>query len=161
MRHTGWQSRESYCRFLQVQLAARLPIEEYFAQFSATCTIPPAQASLILRDLEHMGLTPEAQNLPRFELPKHANRVGAFWAIAGSSLGNKAILREVERSAGGRVWPSAFLSDRSMNDYWKGLRKELDRPASHDMTEDVFAAAKAVFSHFHVTAQRISFEHAG
>ncbi|MEP5936745.1 MAG: biliverdin-producing heme oxygenase [Erythrobacter sp.] len=160
MRHTGWQDRASYGTFLQVQYAARLPIEQYFAQLPMSDDIPPAQAPLIRQDLVQMGLDLPTQGMPRFDLPKQANRGGAFWAIAGSSLGNKAILREIERSPGGKTWPAAFLSDGSMTDYWKTLRLDLNKPADQETTAGAIKAAKAVFAHFHWIAQRISLEHA-
>ncbi|MEX0341168.1 MAG: hypothetical protein AB3N06_01140 [Erythrobacter sp.] len=86
----------------------------------------------------------------RFEPPAGSDPLGACWVLAGSSLGNRAILARLGKS--GLQRPVAFLSDTRMTAYWKQLRPLLERPHSLPDDRAALAAAQATFSHFNAVA---------
>ncbi len=89
-----------------------------------------------------------------FEPESEFSVLGAAWVLAGSALGNRAILKEVLRaSAGGPDWPHAFLGDPAMFAFWQTLRNQIDNPASEIEAAHATAAANAVFDHVFTTAQ--------
>lgn len=68
--------------------------------------------------------------------------------LAGSSLGNRAILAEIRRKAARKAWapwPSRFLSDEAMLQFWKALRPELENSADVETIEVAIKAADLVF----------------
>ncbi|MEM9310293.1 MAG: biliverdin-producing heme oxygenase [Pseudomonadota bacterium] len=160
----GWASRDDYARFLSLQYAARLPVETWLADNAPADLNPPAQASLIAQDLVELGEPVPASASP-FDLPvpaveaaevTRAEALGAAWVLAGSSLGNRAILAEVRRAAEQNaqpLWPTRFLSDAAMLDFWKGLRTQLEGSADIEDVERATCAAAAVFEHFIAHAQ--------
>ena len=86
------------------------------------------------------------------ESASHA--LGVAWVLAGSSLGNRAILKEVQRITAddhSDSWPCAFLGDEAMLSFWKRLRQRIERPASSSEVEAASRAAAAVFDHFLAT----------
>ncbi|MEM7666068.1 MAG: biliverdin-producing heme oxygenase [Pseudomonadota bacterium] len=156
---SGWTSRADYARFLSLQHAARAPVEAWLAQHADDPLRPPAQCPLIARDLERLNCEIPA-DAREFTLPdndQHEGHVlGAAWVLAGSSLGNRAILKELDRAGrteGGEDWPHAFLASDTMLAYWKGLRKRIERPADVHEVDAASHAAAAVFDHFIHCAQ--------
>ncbi len=169
----GWRTKADYARFLSLQYAARLPVEAWLAQHAPADLCPPAQCDLIAADLSELG-----EPLPRaaasFRLdgttrdPHTAacEALGAAWVLAGSSLGNRAILGEVRRTAkitaqaancaanGGAQWPASFLGDEQMLSFWKDLRARIERPAEITEVEAASRAAAAVFDHFTTIATK-------
>ncbi len=159
MRVTGWTTMQDYAAFLRIQNAARQPIEAFFANTSSIIDAPPAQTGLIARDLAELAdqfpgptITFSHRTQP-FALPAHSDPTGAFWAIAGSSLGNRAIARDIATIAGAEGWPTRFLSDERMIRYWKALRPKLDQAASDDTIAAAASAALDVFNHFEKTVR--------
>jgi heme oxygenase len=159
MRTSGWTTRDGYAAFLKVQYAARLPIEQYFAQMSVAAQIPPPQASLIRQDLTDLGewneRMPAASDAhgPAFRLPENSDPIGAFWAIAGSSLGNRSILKDVRNASGETQWPVTFLSDAGMTNYWSRHRSSFDQIATPETIAAAKLAADAIFTHFQNTVR--------
>lgn len=154
MRATGWQDRTSYGRFLQLQHAARHPLESWAKTDCPEEIAPPGQIHLIERDLKALGCTP-LDTSENFSLPGDAEPIGFAWAIAGSSLGNRAILREVERDSGTEM-PCAFLRDEGMTAFWQSLRVALERPVSDHHASGAALAARAVFDHFRKTVASLA-----
>ena len=151
MRNADWSSREGYRSFLQIQHAARQPIERWIDENGAGDMGPPPQSGLIELDLATLGCRPIEAGL-NFELPAGADQIGLAWAIAGSSLGNKAILREVSAASAGE-WPADFLSDDRMTDFWKRIRPILDNPCEPTRLAAAETAAMSVFDHFIAVAE--------
>lgn len=150
---SGWTSRADYVRFLSLQHAARRPVEAWLADNSPLNACPPAQCHLIAQDLAQMGCA--VPNEARaFALPRDNDAgiaLGVAWVLAGSSLGNRAILKEVTRvseAENGTRWPHSFLADEAMLAFWKGLRTRIERPADLSEVEAASYAATAVFDHF-------------
>ena len=135
-----------YAAFLQAQLAARLPVERWLATHCDADLRPPATVPLLLDDLHALG-RPFSLAPARFDPPADADPLGAAWSIAGSSLGNRAMLAHM-RKAGAADLPTAFLSDAAMTTFWTSLRPLLDRPARPGELARASAAARAVFACF-------------
>jgi heme oxygenase len=149
----GWQKRDDYACFLELQHAARVPLEDWIAHHAPPELRPPLQTPLIARDLaalDHSLPLPA----PLFTLGRTApgDALGAAWVLAGSALGNRHIAAEVKRIGGG-AWPTAFLGDAAMLGFWKGLRKRLEQAAAPTETAGATRAAKAVFAHFLAVAE--------
>ena len=140
--------REDYRRFLSMQWMARAPIEAWLTERLPKA--PPPLAGLIARDLEAMGAPPPTGQLP-FALPAGADPIGACWAIAGSSLGNRSMLRRLAGSRKAGDVPTDFLADGAMTAYWQTLKPRLEAPAGD--SNDAVAAAEAVFATFIAAAE--------
>jgi len=154
----GWKARADYTRFLGLQYAARRPVEAWLSVNAPPALCPPAQCDLIAADLLELGeILPESGPAfalyadPASKTPTDCEVLGAAWVLAGSSLGNRAILKEVRRTAkqsGEEAWPDSFLGDDAMMDFWKSLRRRIERPADIDEVAGASQAAAAVFDHF-------------
>lgn len=151
---SGWQIREDYARFLELQHAARAPLEDWLAARAPADLHPPRQTALIAQDLAALGrpLPPPA---PAFALDAgtRGGMLGAAWVLAGSALGNRAIARQVQRIGGG-AWPAAFLDDGAMLAFWQALRASIEHSADPCEVEGATRAATAVFAHFLAVAER-------
>lgn len=150
---SGWQSRADYARFLALQHAARAPLEGWLAVHAPAGLAPPPQTGLIARDLARLG-TAVPPPAPLFTIgqPEAGAALGIAWVLAGSALGNKAILRQVARIGGG-AWPVAFLGDDGAMAFWQALRARIERPAAPHEAAGATRAAEAVFAHFFAAAQ--------
>lgn len=151
MRETcGWSDRDSYARFLGLQYAARLPVEAWLDANAPPQFAPPAQAPLIARDLGQLEADIPPVTAP-FELAAgdEAATLGVVWVLAGSSLGNRAILNEIPKE-----WPGAFLADAEMLAFWRSLRSAIERPATEREVRSASQSAIAVFDHFLALAKR-------
>lgn len=147
---TGWRDSASYGHFLQVQRAARLSLEIWAERACPSDICPPRQSHLIEGDLVALGMPPSGRVEP-FAIPEGANPIGFAWAMAGSSLGNRAILRDIERHGDGAM-PTAFLADPGMIAFWKSLQPALEQPATDLEAAAAARAAASVFDHFRKTA---------
>ncbi|MEL7216911.1 MAG: hypothetical protein AAGK01_00605 [Pseudomonadota bacterium] len=130
-------------------------MERWLAETAPKDLLPPAQCPLIEQDLASIDqAAPSA--LLEFRIPsstfKESHALGAAWVLAGSSLGNLSILKELRR-AGHADWPCAFLGNQEMLAFWQNLRRRTERPAGIDGVEAASAAATAVFDHFLRLAQ--------
>lgn len=148
---SGWRNRADYARFLSLQHAARAPVEAWLAAHAPADLRPPQQTGLIARDLASLGLALPAAAAD-FAMGNNCDgeALGAAWVLAGSALGNKAILKQMQRASAqdGRAWPDAFLKDEAMLIFWHGLRKRLEQPATTAQRRAATEAAQAVFAHF-------------
>lgn len=145
MRKTGWHDTSSYSEFLKIQLAARQPIESWIEGLDDEAS-PPKQCDLIAGDLAGLGgNTTSPAN--EFRLPDDADRLGVYWALAGSSLGNRSIFKELERNGLGHL-SNAFLTDEAMQAYWAQLRPQIEQSVAEAEAESMAKGARAVFQHF-------------
>ncbi len=148
---SGWQNRADYARFLSLQHAARAPVEAWLDTHAPDDLRPPVQTPLIAEDLAMLGLDlPAPAEAFEMHLAAEGAALGAAWVLAGSALGNKAILKQMRRAsaAAGHAWPAAFLGDEAMLVFWQSLRPLLERPASATTASAAATAASAVFAHF-------------
>lgn len=139
-----------YARFLEIQYAARTGIERWLAEYAAG-SAPPPLTDLIAQDIDRLGGRLPAGS-PRFDFqaPASGDALGVCWVLAGSSLGNRAILTRLAKA--GLRRPVAFLSDRRTTDYWRGLRPTLERVHKPSRDRAALVAAQATFAHFHAVA---------
>ncbi len=153
---SGWHSLEDYARFLKLQYAARLPVEQWLEVHAPDDLRPPKQAPLIAHDLAvlKLGIPPPAAP---FCMPATTPSmiIGAAWVLAGSALGNRSILKQMRRASAADdcEWPSAFLGDEAMLVFWQALRERIERPATMIEASAAAHGASAVFAHFTSHAQ--------
>lgn len=134
-----------YAAFLTRQYRARLPIEQWVAAHCPDDLAPPPMTALIAADM-HVCEKALPIDLQAFALPEGAEAIGLAWAIAGSHLGNRMMLKQL-RDASSEL-PTHFLADETMAAHWRMLRPRLDAAVSLDQAQGPIAAAQAVFSHF-------------
>lgn len=135
---------DRYSEFLAIQHAARLPIEDWFDAESDVLS-PPSQTGLIATDLATLRVGP-SRNSPRFCPQSSAEAIGIAWVLAGSSLGNRVILRRRKAFDGGTA--TCFLADDAMPSFWNALRPRLERPANERDAKCALAGARRTFEHF-------------
>ena len=146
----GWETRSGYARFLAIQYRARLSVEEWLVHHAPSGLLPPPQFPLIAKDLAALDeVLPESPTIFAFDDTSPAAALGIAWAVAGSSLGNRAILKDIRRSqsSDGR-WPDRFLADGAMQAFWSSLRRQIERPASGPEADAARLSAIALFNHF-------------
>jgi len=147
---SDWRSLEDYARFLRAQYAARAPVEVWLSMFASVDLKPPEQTPLLAHDLAMLG-QPMPTPSPGFAMTFNgeATATGVAWVLAGSSLGNRAMLHDMQRSlSGGSEWPHVFLSSHGMTAFWKTLKVRVEAPASRTDAEEATRAARCVFEHF-------------
>jgi heme oxygenase (biliverdin-IX-beta and delta-forming) len=134
-----------YALFLQLQLAARAPIERWAQQHCGPTLRAPESVPLLLDDLARLRV---AERLPKstFAPPAGAHPLGLAWAIAGSHLGNRVQLAVLTRS--GADLPTRFLADPRVVTFWRDLRPQLEAPAAETPANGALLAAEAVFACF-------------
>lgn len=138
-------SSDDYARFLLTQYQARKPIEEWVARNLPSDEAPPIQTPLVAQDLAELGMAVPAAT-GRFAMPAGAAPIGLRWALAGSSLGNRAML--VQRRKAGLDGPDSFLADDAMPSYFRALRPVLERDVDEGYAGAAVVAASAVFTCF-------------
>ena len=93
---SGWSAQQDYASFLSIQLSARVPVEKWLERHAPPRLLPPAQSPLLAQDLTAMGYPlPYPAGDFAFEPESEFSVLGAAWVLAGSALGNRAILKEV------------------------------------------------------------------
>lgn len=106
---------------------------------------PPAQAPLIRADLADLGISAEREAVaPARELTEP---LGVAWTLGGSSLGNRAMLAHLRKRTGAD-WPTAFLADPRMAQFWSALRPRIEQPTDSETASRAAASALAVFARF-------------
>lgn len=138
-------SPRHYAAFLQQQLAARMPVETWAARHCPPEFRPPDCTPLLIDDLQALG-RPFSLPRRRFSLPENAHPIGLAWAIAGSHLGNRAMLASLGDAAD--ALPTRFLSHGAMLDFWRALRPRLEADWPHEEAQAALRAAEAVFACF-------------
>lgn len=135
-----------YSDFLAIQYAARRPIEAWCAANMPADMCPPAQSDLIAADLATLG-SRSPDHCPAFTPPANAGWLGIAWALGGSSMGNRAMLARMHKSSA-HDWPTAFLADAAMTEYWAALKPRLEQPVSDALIDKAANGANAVFQCF-------------
>lgn len=147
----GWQQSDDYARFPSLQLAARVPVELWLKENVPADLCPPPQSHLIASDLAQLN-TAIPQPASEFVWQGEHNQatcLGMVWVVAGSALGNRAILAQLKKRSGSAAsWPHAFLGDSTMISFWKTLRGRIEFDASSAEQEAAGRGALAVFDHF-------------
>lgn len=140
-----FEDSADYAQFLLQQYLARQPIEQWVAKNVRERLAPPPVAHLLADDLRDLDKeVPELHT--QFALPDNSDILGLSWAIAGSHLGNRMMLRQF-RNVNGNA-PTRFLADGSMASFWNELKSELEVPVLPEHASGAVRAAEAVFAHF-------------
>ncbi|UVI40363.1 hypothetical protein [Qipengyuania spongiae] len=140
----GLTDGRDYADFLAIQHSARAPLERWADEICPAGMVPPAQCPSIAEDLRALGR--DAPAPVEFRAPYTADWRGLAWALAGSSLGNRAMLsRRRKIGAGG---PQRFLSDPAMPAYFRDLLPVLAETVDARDEKAAIAAAEAVFQAF-------------
>ncbi|MEM1052529.1 MAG: biliverdin-producing heme oxygenase [Pseudomonadota bacterium] len=147
---SDWSSRDDYARFLSTQYAARGAVEHWLSVNAPKDLFPPEQTPLLERDLAALGsVIEEKPGKLALTYEGEATAIGVAWVLAGSSLGNRAMLHEMQRTLPeGTQWPHEFLSSRAMTEFWKALRARVEVPVSEEEAGEATRAATCVFEHF-------------
>ncbi|MBX7497053.1 biliverdin-producing heme oxygenase [Qipengyuania sp. 6B39] len=133
-----------YRIFMEIQHAARAPAESWLGGLS-TEAVPPLQSPLIAMDLAELGAEPAAAMLP-FHPQDHREALGVIWALAGSSLGNRAILQR--RRKRGEAVADRFLSDPAMPQFWAEFRPRIEREFDAETAGHAITGARRMFITF-------------
>lgn len=136
---------QGYTRLLTNQYRARLPIERWIARRCPIDCSPPPMAPKLAEDLEALSVSLPASD-DEFVLPDQADPIGLSWAIAGSHLGNRMMLKDLQKFT--RDLPAAFLGDQTMGAFWQQLRPRLNATVDASSAAGAILAAQSVFSHF-------------
>ena len=145
-------ARDDYARFLTVQARARHGVEAWLARYCPAEWLPPSQAPLLAADLSALGREAVLDDAPGFDLADQGPVawLGAAWVLAGSSLGNRMMERDLSARAPAN-WPMAYLRDNAMTAYFKELRPLL---GTTDPNPGAERTAAVVFAHFQQVADR-------
>lgn len=139
------EDREAYGDFLTMQLRARLPLERWAAHHCPPTLRPPETTPEILQDLLALG-RPISLRHSELVMPANADPRGLAWAIAGSHLGNRAMLHGLRKAD--VQFPASFLADLRMAVFWKDLQPTLESRVSDTEAQRCVDAALAVFRCF-------------
>jgi heme oxygenase len=143
--------RADYAAFLSIQAAALAGIEIWLAGAAPDGWAPPRQTPLIAADLAALAQTAPPPAMPAFAAPA-SGWEGVAYVVAGSHLGNRAILAGMGEHAPAHA--TAFLGDSAMAAYWRSLLGRLrDLPAS--LADTAIAGATAAFTHFAACAASV------
>jgi heme oxygenase len=142
--------RDGYAQFLDIQYRARRGVERWL-EARALGDPPPPQSDLVARDLASLGQAiPE--ETPDFTAAVDEDTLGVCWVLAGSALGNRAILMRLAKAQADV--PTAFLADPRMGQYWRSMLPALTRPCDSCEHDSVLRAARATFTHFNLVASQ-------
>lgn len=142
--------RDGYAQFLDIQYRARRGVERWL-EARALGDPPPPQSDLVARDLASLGQAiPE--ETPDFTAAVDEDTLGVCWVLAGSALGNRAILTRLAKAQADV--PTAFLADPRMGQYWRIMLPALARPCDSCEHDNVLRAARATFTHFNLVASQ-------
>lgn len=141
----------AYGQFLAVQLSARCGIESALRTWGGDFPVPPPASHLIRDDLRDLGqAVPPATP---FVLPE-GGALGACWALAGSSLGNRVLLAERRRR--GHTRASRFLADPAGAIAFRDLLPFLNHVVPEEDAARAIRGAEAVFATFLAAAAALA-----
>ncbi|MBX7542051.1 biliverdin-producing heme oxygenase [Qipengyuania sphaerica] len=144
--HLPMASDDDYSAFLSAQYVARREIEAALGKVRpADLPDLPGQAHLIAQDLQDLGCEPPRVS-GEFAINSPDEALGAAWVLAGSSLGNRAML--AQRRKRDLDGPVAFLADKGLGRYFGKLLEVLSRPHGQEQVEAAIRGARAAFARF-------------
>lgn len=147
---SDWRCPRDYARFLKSQYNARVSVECWLSMFAPAQLKPPEQTPFLARDLFQLGEKFSLDHQP-FDLDyrSEATAIGVAWVLAGSSLGNRAMMGDMARVLGeGATWPHQFLGNHGMTIFWKALRTRINARIDEAEATEATRAATQVFEHF-------------
>ena len=139
-------SDDDYASFLTAQYLARRVVDAALdAQSPHGIAPPPSQTELLQLDLSDLGALPGQQE-HKLILSTPFEALGAAWVIAGSSLGNRTILRQ--RRKKGLTGPQRFLEDDRLTSYFSNLRTVLSGSYPPAEVDEAVLGARKTFEVF-------------
>lgn len=141
--------QSDYAAFLAIQYGARVDLEACVSAKMGD-DAPPSMLPLLADDLAVLNRALPGPG-PEFAQPAQADPLGIAYVLAGSHLGNRMMLRDLDRRAAAGL-PRSFLADERMAAYWHALRPRLE---AIDNTAPAVAGARAAFLHFAAVADTI------
>ena len=139
-------SDDDYASFLTAQYLARRVVDAALdAQSPHGITPPPSQTELLQLDLSDLGAV-SSQQEHALTLSTPFEALGAAWVIAGSSLGNRTILRQ--RRKKGLTGPQRFLEDDRLTSYFSNLRAVLSENYPPAEVDEAVLGARKTFEVF-------------
>ncbi|KRR13217.1 hypothetical protein CQ12_31535 [Bradyrhizobium jicamae] len=145
-----------YCRFLEINAAALLPLEQSLVRASVRDILPDwhdrARSRAILRDLARLGGTPRLLNAPA--LPDRFAVLGTLYVLEGSRLGAAYLLRKIRQCSDSVVSDNtAFLVHGVGRPLWPSFLAILESHCSELADEnDIIEPARRAFSLFRQAA---------
>ena len=106
---------------------------------------PPSQLDLLISDLGDFGFEPQPSE-QSLSLTSSAEALGAAWVLAGSSLGNRAMLSR--RRKAGLQGAERFLSDTRLASYFSELLRALDAEHEDREVREAISGALKTFTIF-------------
>lgn len=97
---------------------------------------------MLQTDLHELGVEPEEGD-ESLDLPDGYAALGAAWVLAGSSMGNRAML--ARRRKYGIQGPERFLSDSAMPAYFRDLLEVLGNAHTPAALRQAIKGARATF----------------
>lgn len=157
-------SRGEYGEFLLCQYAARAPVENWVREQCPFDLRPPLQLNLLKQDLADLSLSAQITAIdlvmhemswPVFAIPGDTDPLGLVWALARISLESHNTLAHLKSSADGADWPTRFLKDTRMIDFWQDLQPRLSEPTTAGQARMVAQAANDLITHFTLTVRTV------
>ena len=106
---------------------------------------PPSQTELLQLDLNDLGAV-SSQQEHALTLSTPFEALGAAWVIAGSSLGNRTILKQRQKK--GLSGPQRFLEDDRLTSYFSNLRTVLSKSYPPTEVDEAVLGARKTFKVF-------------
>ena len=141
-----------YAVFLTAQFAAREAIDRALdAMPPMALAAPPLQTALIENDLRDLGFGAPSR-LQGIRLDDRHEALGAAWVVAGSSLGNRAIL--ARRKKAGLAGADRFLADGAMPAYFRQVLEIMETSRSPSALAAAIKGAHKAFALFETAFDR-------
>lgn len=137
-------SDADYARFLIVQYRARYAVEGWLAMHCPSGDSPPPQCPALAADLMELE-TDIPTDIAEFAAPS-GSELGISWVLAGSSLGNRSLLKQ--RIRAGLDGPHRFLSSEDMPAFFKQMLAKINAAPFTGTRALNVAGAKSVFDRF-------------
>jgi len=149
-------SRAGYRRFLEINAAALLPLEQSLLRAGVRHVLPDwddrARSEAILHDLSRLGGTPRLLEAP--VLADRSAVLGTLYVLEGSRLGAAYLLRAVRQCSDPVIsGHTAFLGHGAGRPLWPGFLAILERHADELADDaDIVAPARQAFALFEQAA---------
>jgi heme oxygenase (biliverdin-IX-beta and delta-forming) len=151
------RSKDDYVQLLHKFYGYHSPMEQRYDEYFSDGIIPHysqrRKASLILRDLENLGINavniPVADNLPPINSPAEA--IGSFYVLEGSTQGGSIVAGMLIRHAGLTPDTTSFFYayGDGGKEMWQSFKEKMDSYfPDNNLRKEAIDAANATFTRF-------------
>ena len=151
----GTATQATYAQFLtttaKYRLACEEAIEPFAKEFNSVLQVSRYfTGSLLLADLEEMnkpiGGSLIQADQTSFDFNNKYQALGGLYVLAGSSNGNRMIMKSVFGNSPDRSWPRRYLSNSTEPSAWRQFCDALEKIATDQPhADDVVFGAKHTF----------------